>query len=201
MLLRRILLVVVVINAASLFAAEPTYDLIIAKGLVYDGSGRAPVRADVAINGASIAKVGDLANATATRKIDAAGHAVAPGFIDLHAHLDPIQRMPDGESAVRQGVTLALGGPDGGGPFPFGEYLAAVEKLPLGLNVAFLAGHNSIRRSVMKLVDRAPTAEELATMERHVEQSMREGAFGLSTGLKYLPGTFAKTDEIIALSK
>lgn len=187
--------------AARLAAAEPTYDLIIAQGLVYDGSGGAPLRADVAVQGAAIAKIGDLGNASAARRIDAAGHAVAPGFIDLHAHIEPLQRMPDGESAVRQGVTLALGGPDGGGPWQMGEYLAKLDQLPLGLNVAFLTGHNAIRRTVMKLVDRAPTPAELATMESYVERAMQEGAFGLSTGLKYLPGTFAKTDEVIALAR
>ena len=181
-------------------AAEPGYDLIIANGLVYDGTGGAPIRADVGIRGATIAAVGDLADATAKRRIDAKGHAVAPGFIDLHAHIEPITRLPDAESAVRQGVTTALGGPDGGGPVEMGEHLASLEKLPLGLNAAFLAGHNSIRRSVLKLVDRAPTPAELATMKGLVERAMQEGAFGLSTGLKYLPGTFAKTDEIIALA-
>ncbi len=109
--------------------------------------------------------------------------------------------MPGCESAVRQGVTLALGGPDGGGPWPFGEYLALIEKLPLGINVAYLAGHNSIRRSLMKLVDRAPTPAELAEMQSMVERAMREGAFGLSTGLKYVPGAFAKTDEVVALAQ
>lgn len=177
------------------------YDLIISGGLVYDGTGGEPVRADVAVKGDTIARVGAMAGATARRRIDATGLAVAPGFIDLHAHLDPIRRMPDCESAVRQGVTLALGGPDGGGPWPFGDALAAVEKLPLGINVAYLAGHNSIRISVMKLVDRAPTPAELAEMETRVERSMQEGAFGLSTGLKYLPGAFARRDEIVALSR
>ena len=188
-------------GASHLFAAEARYDLIVAGGLVYDGSGAAPVRADVAIAGARIVRVGDLAGATATRRLDAAGLAVAPGFIDLHAHLDPIRALPECESSLRQGVTLALGGPDGGGPWPFADYLAEVEKLPLGINVAYLAGHNSIRRAVLKLVDRAPTAAELAAMGGMVDQSMRDGAFGLSTGLKYLPGTFAKTDEVVALAR
>ncbi|MDP3068911.1 MAG: D-aminoacylase [Opitutaceae bacterium] len=181
--------------------AAADFDLIIGGGLVYDGTGAAPRRADVAVKGGTITRIGSLAGATAIRRIDATGLAVAPGFIDVHAHLEAIRELPAAESALRQGVTLALGGPDGGGPWPFGSYLATVEKLPLGLNVAYLAGHNSIRRAVMKLVDRAPTAAELAQMEHMVEQSMRDGAFGISTGLKYLPGTFAKIDEIIALSR
>ncbi|MBL9189580.1 MAG: D-aminoacylase [Opitutaceae bacterium] len=188
-------------GVASLFAADADYDLIIAGGQVFDGTGRAAFRADVAVKAGSIVRVGDLADATALRRIEARSLAVAPGFIDLHAHIESIREMPAAESALRQGVTLALGGPDGGGPWPFAEYLATVEKLPLGLNVAYLAGHNSIRRAVLKLVDRAPTAAELGQMEKMVEQSMQAGAFGLSTGLKYLPGTFSKIDEIVALSR
>ena len=188
-------------GALRLSGAEVRHDLIIAGGLVYDGTGGAPVRADVAITGARIVRIGDLAGVAAARRIEAAGLAVAPGFIDLHAHLEPIRTLPACESSLRQGVTTALGGPDGGGPWPFADYLAEVEKLPLGINVAYLAGHNSIRRAVLKLVDRAPTAAELAEMAAMVDQSMREGAFGLSTGLKYLPGTFAKTDEVVALSR
>ena len=188
-------------GALRLSGAEDRHDLIIAGGLVYDGTGGAPVRADVAITGARIVRIGDLAGVAAARRIEAAGLAVAPGFIDLHAHLEPIRTLPACESSLRQGVTTALGGPDGGGPWPFADYLAEVEKLPLGINVAYLAGHNSIRRAVLKLVDRAPTAAELAEMAAMVDQSMREGAFGLSTGLKYLPGTFAKTDEVVALSR
>ncbi|MSU25500.1 MAG: D-aminoacylase [Opitutus sp.] len=181
-------------------AAEPAYDLIISGGLVYDGTGAPPSRTDVGVRGAKIVRLGDLALATATRRIDARGLAVAPGFIDLHAHLEPIERLPDCASAVRQGVTTVLGGPDGNSPLPLGEFLARLEKLPLGANAAFLAGQGAIRSSVMKLVNRAPTPAELETMKAMVAQAMRDGAFGLSTGLKYLPGTFAKTDEIVALA-
>jgi N-acyl-D-amino-acid deacylase len=127
--------------------------------------------------------------------------AVAPGFIDLHAHLEPLLQLAGCESAVRQGVTTALGGPDGNAPLPLGEHLANVERTKVGINVAFLAGQGAIRRSVMKLVDRPPTKEELETMKQLTAQAMRDGAFGLSTGLKYLPGTFATTDEIVALAE
>ncbi|MBI4623057.1 MAG: D-aminoacylase [Verrucomicrobia bacterium] len=187
--------------ATTLRAAEPTYDLIISGGLVYEGTGAAPVRADVAVRGDKIVRVGDLAGALAARRISANGLAVSPGFVDLHAHIEPIERMPDAESAVRQGVTTVLGGPDGNSPLPLGAFLARLEKLPLGANAAFLAGHGTIRSSVLKLVDRAPTPAELDTMKSLVAQALREGAFGLSTGLKYLPGTFAKTDEIVALAQ
>jgi N-acyl-D-aspartate/D-glutamate deacylase len=109
--------------------------------------------------------------------------------------------MPDAESHVRQGVTTALGGPDGGGPWPFAAYLDSAQALGMGMNVGFLVGHNTIRRAVMQLADRAPSAAELDRMRGMVAQGMGEGAFGLSTGLRYLPGTFSKTDEAVALAK
>jgi dihydroorotase/N-acyl-D-amino-acid deacylase len=181
--------------------APTDFDLIIGGGTVYDGTGGPAIRADLGIKAGRIVRVGALADSSAQRRIDATGLAVAPGFIDMHAHIDPILRLPGGESSVRQGVTTALGGPDGGGPWPFGQHLDELEKTPLGLNVAFLVGHNTVRQLVLGLFNRAPTPPKLAEMEHHVEQAMMEGAFGLSTGLKYLPGTFAKTNEIVALAK
>ncbi len=140
-----------------------------------------------------------MPQATASRIIDAKGLAVSPGFIDLHTHLEAIHQTPDAESHVRQGITLALGGPDGGGPLPFGSYHSSLSAL--GLNVAFLTGHNEIRKTVMGLDNRAPTAAELERMKKHVARSMEKVAFGISTGLKYLPGTFSEVGEVIALSK
>ena len=110
--------------------------------------------------------------------------------------------MPDAESHVRQGVTLALGGPDGGGPAAFAAYIRAVDTLPLGMNVAFLTGHNSIRAAVLGMADRAPIAGGArAHAADGRREAMHDGAFGISTGLFYLPGTFSKVDEVIALSK
>lgn len=199
MLGRLTLLLASALLCAPLCAAGH-YDLLIVNGTVYDGSGAAGVRADVAVRGDRIVRIGELTGAKAVRTIDARGLAVAPGFIDLHAHLEPLHRLPAAESAVRQGVTTALGGPDGSGPWPMADYLRETERHALGLNVAFLAGHNTIRRFVMKMANRAPRPAELNRMEEMVGQAMRDGAFGLSTGLKYLPGAFAQVDEIIALS-
>jgi N-acyl-D-amino-acid deacylase len=188
-------------------APEPppaaAYDLLIAGGTVVDGSGAPRYRADVAITGDRIALVSREAvpREGARRTIDATGLIVAPGFIDLHAHLDPLLRLPDAESHVRQGVTTALGGPDGGGPWPLAAYLDSAQSLGVGMNVAFLVGHNTVRREVMGLDNRAPTAAELERMRGMVAQAMHEGAFGISTGLRYLPGTFSTIDEVVALSK
>jgi dihydroorotase/N-acyl-D-amino-acid deacylase len=126
---------------------------------------------------------------------------VAPGFIDVHAHLEPLLEMPDAKSHVTQGVTLALGGPDGSGPFPLGAYLDSADRAGLGMNVAYLVGHNTVRRSVMGTENRAPTDAELARMVALVRQAMADGAFGLSTGLRYVPGFYSRTDEVVALSR
>lgn len=182
-------------------ATAPEYDLILSQGMVYDGTGGEPTTTDIGILGESIAFVGDLSGAKANTTINAEGLAVSPGFIDMHAHLDPILELPACESMVRQGVTTALGGPDGGGPWPLGTYLDTLTEIGIGMNVAYLVGHNRIRKNVMQLDNRAPTDEELKTMKSQVTQAMNEGAFGISTGLKYLPGTFSEVDEVIELSK
>lgn len=178
-----------------------TADLLIVNGKVLDGSGSAARDLDVAVRKDRIIHVGPALKLPARRVIDAEGMIVSPGFIDIHAHIEPLTTMPDAQSHVRQGVTTALGGPDGGGPLPLGKYLDELEDQGTGINVAYLVGHNSVRNEVMGLVNREPTAEELKKMEALVDKSMREGAYGISTGLKYLPGTYAKLDEIIALSK
>lgn len=180
---------------------KPKFDVLILNGTIYDGTGGDPFQADIGIVGDRIVEIGDLDKETSVEVIDATDMAVAPGFIDMHTHLEPIMEMPMMESLLRQGVTFALGGPDGGGSWPFGEYLDSLESLPLGINVGFLTGHNTIRKAVMEMEDRQPSPEELSTMESMVSQSMEEGAFGISTGLKYLPGTFSEVAEVIALSK
>jgi dihydroorotase/N-acyl-D-amino-acid deacylase len=181
---------------------EPQWDLLLMGGTIIDGSGGPVYRADIAVTGDRIVEISEepLDPELAVRAIDAEGLAVSPGFVDIHTHLDPLLRLPGAESHVRQGVTTALGGPDGGGPWPLGEHLQRIDELGVGMNVGFLIGHNTVRRRVMGLDDRSPTPEELRHMESMVAQAMEEGAWGISTGLKYLPGAFSELDEVVALS-
>ncbi len=189
----------------ALLACEsvPHYDLVINGATVIDGTGAPGVPANVAIVEGRIARVSadPIAHDEATQVIDAAGLTLAPGFIDLHAHLDPLLELPGAESHVRQGVTTALGGPDGSAPWPLEAYMDSATSAGLGMNVAFLVGHNTVRRAVLGMADRAPTADELDRMRAMVDTGMAQGAYGLSTGLRYLPGAFAGIDEIVALAE
>ena len=184
--------------------AQPadSFDLLIVGGSVIDGTGSAARVLDVGLRGDRIVALGaSLPRARAKRIIEARGRVVSPGFIDLHAHLEPLLQLPLMESALRQGVTLALGGPDGGSPLPLGPYLDSVTTVKPGINVAYLVGHNDIRRLVMGMEARAPRADELTRMRQLVATAMGQGAFGLSTGLLYLPGTYSNIDEVIALAQ
>lgn len=184
-----------------LFACSPKYDILIRNGQVIDGSGGEPFPADVALVADRIAKLKPSLKGKAVRTIDASGKVVAPGFIDVHAHLEPLPVLPSAESHLRMGVTTAVGGPDGSSPLSIGTYLDSLEKIGVGLNTAYLIGHNAIRLEVLGMENRTPTPSELRRKQDLVDKAMQDGAFGLSTGLKYLPGAFAETDEVIALAR
>lgn len=169
--------------------------------MVYDGSDNEGRSLDIAVNGEKIVKLSKKVRGKAQKEIDAAGLTVSPGFIDVHTHLEPLPLLPDAQSHIRQGVTTALGGPDGSCPLPLGDYLKSLESQKIGYNVAYLVGHNTVRNHVMGLVDREPTPQELEEMKQLIAKAMQEGAWGISTGLKYLPGTYAKLNEVVALSK
>ncbi len=197
--------VTVLLNAEiidSQQTVEKQWDIVIRGGTVIDGTGEPRFTADVAIRGDRIVAVSAIPLDTQLAKevIDATGKVISPGFVDIHTHLDPLLTLPGGESHVRQGVTTALGGPDGTAPWPLAPYLDRVDEIGVGLNVGFMVGHNTVRREVIGLEDRAPTSAELTRMQDMVVQGMIEGAWGISTGLKYLPGAFAELQELVALS-
>ena len=182
-------------------ATAPPYDLLITNARIVDGSGNPWFRSDVAIKDGRIARIGHLGPETAARTIDAHGQILAPGFIDVHTHVESIYNQPAAENFVRMGVTTLVTGNCGGSVTDVAEFLGRINQQPLAVNLATLIAHGSVRRKAMGLDDRAPTPEELKQMESIVEQAMKDGAVGLSTGLIYVPGTYAKTDEIVALAR
>jgi N-acyl-D-amino-acid deacylase len=202
-MLRRFLpaLALLLILAVSPALRAQDYDLLILGGRVIDGTGRAAYAGDIAVRGDRIVALGALTG-TARTEIDARGLVVAPGFIDVHTHSEDICDLPVAENFLRMGVTTIVTGNCGGSKLDVGEFFRDIERTKVAINVATLIGHNTVRGQVMGgSFARPPTADELAKMCAYVEQAMQDGAVGLSTGLIYLPGTFAKTDEIVALAK
>lgn len=188
--------------ALALTASAADYDLIIRNGRLVDGANNPWRYADVGVRGDTIAAVGSLKGKTATREIDAKGLIVAPGFIDIHNHgRGRIFDVPSAENFIRQGVTTLMEGNDGGSPLPVGEFLDSLDKLRPAVNMGLFVGHGNVRQEVLEIAKRNATADELEAMKKLVDQAMREGAFGLSTGLFYVPGNFAPTEEVIELAK
>src|SRR5689334_8594596 len=203
---RRLLLCCAALAATVLagvpFAQTPAYDLIIRNGHIIDGSGNPWYRGDVAVRGDTIVRIAPSITSPAARVIDATGQIVAPGFIDVHNHsAENIFEVPTADNYIRQGVTLMLLGPDGGSPVPIGPFLSKLDTLQKSINVATLIGQGSVRAAVMGMANRKPTGDELEKMKAIVDQGMKDGAFGMSTGLFYVPGAFSSTEEVIELAK
>ncbi|WP_020469943.1 N-acyl-D-amino-acid deacylase family protein [Zavarzinella formosa] len=193
----------------GLFGAEPppAMDVVIRGATLYDGSGKPGVIGDIAIAGERIVAIGKVEVVGKPREIDGKSLVVAPGFIDLHTHCDtgaPTIAQSTGKlnkNYLTQGVTTVVTGNCGSGPVNAKDFYDKLDKNGIGTNVAHLATHNSIRSVAMGNSNRAPTAEELAKMEQLVDQAMKDGVWGLSTGLIYTPGTYSETTELIALAK
>ncbi len=204
------------------------FDLLFRNARVVDGTGNPCFWGDVGVEGDRIARVGDLAGASGRRVVDAGGLALAPGFIDLHTHSDfTLPVFPRAQAMVRQGVTTQLVGNCGFSPFPVARdrldllrtysafvdagltwnwsdaagYTEHLESLPLACNVALQVGHGAVRIAAMGFDDRAPTSAELARMEQLVAEACEQGVYGFSSGLIYVPGSYAQTDELIALAR
>src|SRR5262249_18543008 len=183
--------------------AQPApYDLVIRNGRIVDGTGSPWYRGDLAITGDTIARIAPRIDAPAARVIDAANKVVAPGFIDPHTHARRgIFDVPTADNYVRQGVTTLVEGPDGSSPLPIRPFLERVAAAKITPNFALFVGQGSIRDAVIGPINRKATEAEIERMRGLVRAGMEDGAFGLSSGLFYVPGTFTPTAEVVELAK
>ena len=221
---KQIAILLVVLSTLISCQQKTSYDTIIRNGLVYDGNGGEPFKADIAIQNDSIAFIGDLSNATAKNEVDAKGLAVAPGFINMMGHSEE-SLFQDGraQSDIRQGVTTEIFGESSFGPLnanmksqmqngqgdvrynvswnTLGEYMQVLEKKGIAPNIASFVGSGAVRQYVIGEANVAPTPAQLDSMKLLVDQAMEEGALGITNALIYPVDFFAKTDELIALAK
>ena len=185
--------------------AQLPLDLLIRNGRILDGTGNPWFSGDIGVRAGRIVSVGNLKAAQASRIIDATGKFVSPGFIDIHSHSDRGMAIPElrhNLNMVAQGITLSVLNQDGRSPWPIREQKALFEKQGIGNNVALMVGHGTVRRRVMQArVAQVASDEDIRAMQKLVEEGMGEGAFGLSTGLEYVPGRFSEPREVAELTR
>ena len=177
-------------------------DILITNGKIIDGTGNSWYYGNIAVKDGKIIKIGRDVNLSAKKNIDAKGLIIAPGFIDVHTHLEGDEaKDPMAQSFIYDGVTTCITGNCGSSETDIKKYLTWIDSLKLSINVATLIGHNDVRKSVMGRANRDATPDEMKRMDNIVDKAMRDGAVGLSTGLIYIPGTYTKTLEIVELAK
>jgi N-acyl-D-amino-acid deacylase len=190
-----------VLTAASgQVASSDPFDLIIRHGTVIDGTGAAPFKADVAIAGRHIVRIGDLSGQGSKREINATGLYVAPGFINLHSHAS-LAALATAENMLTQGVTTELLNPDGGGRTDIAEQLAEAASGGLAVNIGAYIGFNSAWSSVVGDVDRRPSPEDIGRMREIMTSNLDRGAWGVSAGLDYKPAYYATAEEVVEVVK
>ena len=191
--------------AAAHASAQQKYDLIVRDARVFDGSGNPWFIADVAVKDGRIARIGDVDGAAAARTIDARGKYLAPGFIDLHSHSDRAlgdPRLNHSINMVAQGITLSVLNQDGRSSWPIREQRATYEKQGIGPNAALMIGHGAVRNRVLRQRANQPATDaDITAMQALVEEGMKDGAYGLSTGLEYVPGRFSEPREVVELTR
>lgn len=196
-------LVAVALSACASDSGEQ-YDILLRGAMVLDGSGADAAPGDVGIRGDRIAGFGDLSDASGAVELDLTGLYLAPGFIDAHSHGGPGLADPEASPAIAllaQGIRTAFINPNGGGPVNVAEQREDLLEHGIGVNAAQLVPHGSVREEVLGMADRAPSAAELEQMRSLVRAGMEEGAFGLSSGPFYAPGSFSETSELIELAR
>jgi N-acyl-D-amino-acid deacylase len=183
-------------------AQIPVYDILLQNGKIIDGTGNSWYYGSIGIKDGKIISIGRNISGTASRTIDATGLIIAPGFIDVHTHIeDDEKKNPTADNFIYDGVTTVITGNCGLSNPDIGNYFSFLDSLKISINVASLIGHNDVRKAVMGRANRDATEAELQQMETIVDKAMKAGAVGFSTGLIYIPGTYAKTSEIVRLAK
>ncbi|MCY7309215.1 MAG: D-aminoacylase [Chitinophagaceae bacterium] len=186
----------------SFAAQSQDCDILITNGKIIDGTGNSWYYGNIAVKNGKIIKIGRDVNLSAKKIIDAKGLIIAPGFIDVHTHLEGDEdKDPMAQSFIYDGVTTCITGNCGSSNTDIGKYLQWIDSLKLSINVATLIGHNDVRKAVMGRANRDATPDEMKQMDNIVDKAMKDGAVGLSTGLIYIPGTYTKTPEIVELAK
>ncbi len=199
-MLKQILIPLLVLSQSCF--AQAVYDVLIKNGRIIDGTGNSWYMADIAVQQGKIVLIQKNITAPAAKLIDASGLIVAPGFIDVHTHIeDDEAKTPTADNFIFDGVTTVITGNCGSSNIGIGQYLHWIDSLQLSINVATLIGHNDVRKAVMGKARRNATEAELQQMEALVTKAMQDGAVGFSTGLIYIPGTYATTAEIVRLAK
>ncbi|MDH3441740.1 MAG: D-aminoacylase [Gammaproteobacteria bacterium] len=201
----RAFLVVGMLVAVSRFSLAADADVLIRNARVVDGTGSPWFLSDVAVADGRISAMGRNLDVDADEVIDAAGRVLTPGFVDVHTHVESgprrlgLEGLPRADNFLLDGVTTIITGNCGGSEIDVADYAIRLEGL--GINVATFIGHNTVRQEVVGLDDRAPTDAEMRQMKAIVEKAMQDGAVGFSTGLLYVPGTYAETSEVVELAR
>lgn len=199
--MKNILVTVIALFAGTVLHAQQL-DYMIANGKIIDGSGNSWYYGDVGIKDGKIVRIGKGTNWTAKRTIDAKGLIVAPGFVDVHTHIEGNDlKVPTANNFIMDGVTSVVTGNCGSSNVDVAKYFRQLDSVKTSINVATLIGHNSVRNAAMGGQQRDPSVDEQKKMEALVEKAMQDGAVGFSTGLIYVPGTYSKTPEVIGLAK
>lgn len=199
--MRKLLTACLLLSGIGSFS-QTNCDILIRNGRIIDGTGNSWFYGDVAVTAGKIIAVGKLANYSAPKTINANKMIVAPGFIDVHGHIEGgVFQWPTADNYILDGVTTVITGNCGGSSSNLKNFFQRIDSLHPSINVASLMGHNTVRQQIMQRDNRLPTAAEQQQMESLVEAAMKDGAVGISTGLIYIPGTFANTEEVVGLAK